>query len=80
MLTAEPSTRSGRLPDNRSRARLKTSGASHMYIGPDTLMPVASALAAIAGIVLMFWRRTVMMVRLGASKVGRGLSRITGKR
>ena len=51
-----------------------------MYIGPDTLLPVASALAAIAGIVLMFWRRTVMMVRMGASKVGRGLSRITGKR
>ena len=51
-----------------------------MYIGPDTLMPVASALAAIAGILLMFWRRTVMMVRMGASAVGRSLSRLVGKR
>lgn len=30
-----------------------------MYIGPETIMPVASALAAVAGIMLMFWRRTV---------------------
>ncbi|MGQ0647603.1 MAG: hypothetical protein ACT4P7_08520 [Gemmatimonadaceae bacterium] len=28
-----------------------------MYIGPDALMPLASALAAIAGFLLMFWRR-----------------------
>ncbi|MGI9079021.1 MAG: hypothetical protein ACR2G6_17085 [Gemmatimonadaceae bacterium] len=34
-----------------------------MYIGPDTLMPVASAFAAIAGVVLMFWRRTAVAVR-----------------
>lgn len=40
-----------------------------MYIGPDTLMPVASALAAIAGVLLMFWRRTVGAVRLGAQRV-----------
>jgi hypothetical protein len=51
-----------------------------MYIGPDTLMPVASALAAIAGVVLMFWRRTVGIVRMGAQAVGRGLSRLVGKR
>lgn len=36
-----------------------------MYIGPDTLMPVASALAAIAGVVLMFWRRLMGTVRFG---------------
>ena len=30
-----------------------------MYIGPETIMPVASALAAITGVMLMFWRRTV---------------------
>lgn len=40
-----------------------------MYIGPDTLMPVASALAAIAGVVLMFWRRLVGAVKLMASKI-----------
>jgi hypothetical protein len=30
-----------------------------MYIGPETLMPVASVFAAIAGAVLLFWRRLV---------------------
>jgi hypothetical protein len=40
-----------------------------MYIGPDALMPLASALAAVAGFVLMFWRRLVGMVRLVASRV-----------
>jgi hypothetical protein len=42
-----------------------------MYLGPETLMPLASALAAIAGVVLMFWRRTVLFVRAGLSKVRR---------
>lgn len=40
-----------------------------MYIGPDSLMPVASAFAAVAGFVLMFWRRVVGAVRLLISKV-----------
>lgn len=35
-----------------------------MYIGPDSLMPVASAFAAVAGFVLMFWRRLVGAFRL----------------
>lgn len=35
-----------------------------MYIGPDTLMPIASVFAAVAGFVLMFWRRLVGMVKL----------------
>ena len=35
-----------------------------MYIGPDTLMPVASALAAVGGVLLMFWRRVVGAIRL----------------
>ncbi len=35
-----------------------------MYIGPDSLMPVASAFAAFAGFVLMFWRRLVGAFRL----------------
>jgi hypothetical protein len=34
-----------------------------MYLGPDTLMPLASAFAAIAGVLLMFWRRTVETTR-----------------
>lgn len=34
-----------------------------MYLGPDTLMPIASALAAVFGALLIFWRRTVEVVR-----------------
>lgn len=42
-----------------------------MYIGPDTLMPLASALAAIAGVLLMFWRRTMAMFRMVFQRVAR---------
>jgi hypothetical protein len=35
-----------------------------VYIGPDTLMPIASVFAAVAGFVMMFWRRLVGMVRV----------------
>ena len=34
-----------------------------MYLGPETLMPVASALAAVGGVLLLFWRRVVGAVR-----------------
>lgn len=46
-----------------------------MYIGPDTLMPLASAFAAIAGFVLMFWRRLVGAVKFLAHRVSGLLSR-----
>jgi hypothetical protein len=32
------------------------------YIGPDVFLPVTSALAAIAGFLLMFWHRIVGFV------------------
>ena len=35
-----------------------------MYVGPETLMPLASALAAVAGVLLMFWRKTVGVARV----------------
>lgn len=35
-----------------------------MYIGPDSLMPVASVFAAVAGFVLMFWRRLTGALRM----------------
>lgn len=35
-----------------------------MYIGPDALMPLASVFAAVAGFVLMFWRRLVGLFKL----------------
>ena len=39
-----------------------------MYIGPDSLMPIASVFAAIAGFFLMFWRRVIGAVKLVFSK------------
>ena len=46
-----------------------------MYIGPDTVLPFASAVAAIAGFALMFWRRFVGLVRLTAAALKRKFSR-----
>ena len=34
-----------------------------LYLGPDTLMPLASLLAAIAGFFLIFWRFIVKFVK-----------------
>jgi len=34
-----------------------------LYIGPETFMPVLSAIAAAAGVILMFWRNLVSMVK-----------------
>jgi hypothetical protein len=42
-----------------------------LYIGPDVLMPVASAIAAVVGFLLMFWRRTVEFFRRMGSRIGR---------
>ena len=43
--------------------------SARMYIGPDSLMPVASAFAAVAGFLLMFWRRVVAAIRLIAQRL-----------
>jgi hypothetical protein len=34
-----------------------------LYIGPETMLPLASALAAIGGVLLMFWQRFVGLFR-----------------
>jgi len=34
-----------------------------LYIGPESVAPVLSALAAIIGFVVMFWRRVVFTFR-----------------
>ena len=47
-----------------------------MYIGPDAALPIASALAAVAGVAVMFWHRTVALVK-GA---GRAIARLFGKK
>ena len=47
-----------------------------MYIGPETIMPLASALAAIGGVLLMFWKRIVGFTRMTVQWVSRIFSRI----
>ncbi len=51
-----------------------------MYIGPETIMPLASVLAAVTGVVLMFWRRLVGAVRLTLQAVSRTFSRLFASR
>lgn len=34
-----------------------------LYIGPEAFLPLTSALAAIAGAVLIFWNRVVALAR-----------------
>ena len=34
-----------------------------LYIGPDVFLPLTSALAAIAGVALLFWHRLVGIAR-----------------
>lgn len=51
-----------------------------MYIGPDALMPLASAVAAITGVALMFGRRMFGFARLTAQTVSRKVSRIFARR
>lgn len=36
-----------------------------MYVGPETMLPLASGLAGIVGAALLFWRRIVRRVRAG---------------
>jgi hypothetical protein len=45
-----------------------------LYIGPETMLPLASALAAIAGVLLMFWHRLVGWIR----KIWRFIARKEG--
>jgi hypothetical protein len=42
------------------------------YLGPETLMPLASILAAIAGFFLIFWRLIVKFIKTTYRKI-RGL-------
>jgi hypothetical protein len=42
-----------------------------LYIGPDALMPFASAVAAVFGMLLMFWRRFFNFLRITFRAIGR---------
>ena len=43
-----------------------------IYIGPDQVMPVGSALGALIGLILMFWNKLAFLV---SRIVGRPLSK-----
>lgn len=47
-----------------------------MYIGPETMMPLASVLAAISGVILMFWRRVSGFARSTFEAITRTVSRL----
>ena len=47
-----------------------------LYFGPELMMPLASAAAAAAGAILMFWRRFVG----GVKALARGVMRLFRKR
>ena len=46
-----------------------------LYIGLDSMMPIASAFAAIAGVAVMFWNRTVAIFK----GIGRAIGRVAGR-
>lgn len=43
-----------------------------LYLGPETAMPLASALAAVVGVAVMFWHKTVAL----AKSAGRAVARL----
>jgi hypothetical protein len=47
-----------------------------MYLGPETTMPLASAIAAVAGVAVLFWHRTKALFR----GIGRFFARLGGRR
>ena len=38
-------------------------GFAFLYVGPDAILPLASAVAAVVGVLLLFWRYVVGLVR-----------------
>ena len=42
-----------------------------LYVGPDQIMPLASALGAVAGVALMFWSRVVGVAQKCSTFVAR---------
>jgi hypothetical protein len=50
-----------------------------MYVGPEMLMPLASVLAGITGVLLFFWRRIVGFVRTGLDFTVRTIRRLRGR-
>ncbi len=43
----------------------------HAYFGPETMMPMTSVLAVVAGVFMMLGRQAFTFLRMGLRKVGR---------
>jgi len=53
---------------------------SFLYFGPEVMMPLASAAAALLGGLMMFWRRVVGAAKAGARRLGRPFGHDPGDR
>ena len=51
-----------------------------MYLGPETAMPLASAVAAVVGVAVLFWHKTVAGVKGIVRFFGARLARLTRRR
>jgi len=50
-----------------------------LYVGPDQMLPLTSALGALVGILLIFWQRVVALGRRSWHYVLRKLARVQAK-
>lgn len=51
-----------------------------MYLGPETAMPLASAIAAVVGVMVVFWQRTKAVAKGIGRSIGNLFSRLGGRR
>ncbi len=52
-------------PEHILQPAVTLRGLAVLYVGPDQMLPLTSALGAIVGLLLIFWQRTVAFVRKG---------------
>jgi hypothetical protein len=46
-----------------------------LYLGPDSIMPIASVIAAILGVILIFWRYILSSIKKGFRFIRRKLNK-----
>jgi len=51
------------VPHHLGRPPADLAGFVVMYVGPDQMLPIASALGAIVGVLLIVWNRAVSLMR-----------------
>ena len=55
-------------------------GLMVLYIGPETILPLTSFLAAVVGVLLMFWRYVVGVVKRSFHFCGRIVDRLFARK